>query len=116
MAFRADTKGVIASMNKRTLKGRKKLALDVGYKAPYAVYVHENMEANHPRGGQAKFLEQPMRRMSRKLAELTRRTMLQKRSLEEGLLKSGHALADASRPLVPVDTGFLRDSLFVRVK
>lgn len=28
-----------------------------GPAAPYAVYVHENLEALHPRGGQAKFLE-----------------------------------------------------------
>lgn len=28
-----------------------------GVAAPYAVYVHEDMEAFHPRGGQAKYLE-----------------------------------------------------------
>lgn len=33
----------------------------VAYKAPYALYVHEDLTANHPNGGQAKFLEQAMR-------------------------------------------------------
>lgn len=30
---------------------------EVRYDADYAIYVHENLEAQHPRGGQAKFLE-----------------------------------------------------------
>lgn len=116
MGFKADTSKVVASFRKRTLKGRKQLQLDVGYRAPYAVYVHENLTANHPNGGVAKFLETPMRIMSRQLADTTRRVMLQKRSLREGLLRAGNELADASRPLVPVDTGFLRDSQYVRVR
>ena len=31
--------------------------LEVGYTAEHAIYVHEDLEANHPNGGQAKFLE-----------------------------------------------------------
>jgi len=31
---------------------------EVRYDADYAIYVHENIEAQHPRGGQAKFLEE----------------------------------------------------------
>jgi len=33
----------------------------VGYTAMYAVYVHENLEARHAPGKQAKFLEGPLR-------------------------------------------------------
>jgi len=33
----------------------------VSYGTDYAVYVHENMEAKHKPGKQAKFLEQPLR-------------------------------------------------------
>ena len=40
----------------------------------YAIYVHENLEAHHPSGGQAKFLEKPilraMPRMAERVAEL----------------------------------------------
>lgn len=35
-------------------------AVEVGYNAAYAIYVHENLEAHHP-NGQAKYLETPMR-------------------------------------------------------
>lgn len=31
---------------------------EVRYDADYAIYVHENLEAQHPNGGQAKFLEE----------------------------------------------------------
>lgn len=34
---------------------------EVGFNTDYAVYVHENLEANHPKGGQAKFLETSIR-------------------------------------------------------
>jgi hypothetical protein len=53
-----------------TLKGSGRVATPVvnareisvqlsfgGPAAGYAIYVHENLQANHPRGGQAKFLE-----------------------------------------------------------
>jgi len=33
----------------------------VGYVADYAVYVHEDLQANHKTGKQAKYLEQPAR-------------------------------------------------------
>ena len=35
--------------------------VSVGYVAHYAVYVHENLEARHKPGKEAKFLEKPMR-------------------------------------------------------
>jgi len=31
----------------------------VGYSLPYALRQHEELDYNHPKGGQAKFLEQP---------------------------------------------------------
>ena len=37
------------------------IELEVGYTQHYAIYVHENLEANHPNGGEAKFLEKPAR-------------------------------------------------------
>lgn len=33
-----------------------------GPSAEYAIYVHEDLEANHPRGGEAKFLENAVAR------------------------------------------------------
>jgi hypothetical protein len=37
------------------------LEAQVGYSTPYAVAVHEDLAANHPNGGQAKYLEEPAR-------------------------------------------------------
>lgn len=34
--------------------------IQIGYTAPYALYIHENLELNHPNGGTAKYLETPM--------------------------------------------------------
>lgn len=33
--------------------------ITISYQAPYAGKVHEDLDDNHPRGGQAKFLETP---------------------------------------------------------
>lgn len=41
---------------KPLLMNRNKPAVEVGNNAEYAIYVHENLEANHP-VGEAKFLE-----------------------------------------------------------
>jgi hypothetical protein len=40
----------------------RSIEVTIGYggaAAPYAYYVHENLEANHPKGGKAKYLEDP---------------------------------------------------------
>ena len=46
----------------------------------YMIRVHEDLEANHPNGGKAKFLEDPMRRHEQQFAERVakrlRRTVL----------------------------------------
>lgn len=36
-----------------------KIIAEVGYSLPYALRQHEDMSYNHPKGGQAKYLEQP---------------------------------------------------------
>lgn len=115
MTLKANTKGVIASFRKRTPAGRKRMELRVGYDAPYAVYVHEDLEANHPRGGTAKYLERPMRRLGRQMSQTVQRAILNKKGLEAGLMQAGRLLLEASQSLVPVDTGYLKSTGFVRV-
>jgi hypothetical protein len=39
----------------------KKISVRISYNTEYAIYVHEDLEAFHPNGGQAKYLEQPLR-------------------------------------------------------
>lgn len=89
----------------------------VVYAAPHAVYVHEDMTANHPNGGQAKFLEQPARQMVRELAAVVDREaeigVIRGRAadgLDAGLRAAAEQLLAASLPLVPVDTGELKAS------
>lgn len=82
----------------------------VSYATDYAVYVHEDMEANHPNGGQAKYLEQPAREMRADLMEGVKEDIRRGLNLEQALLRAGLKLQAASQKLVPVDTGTLRAS------
>lgn len=45
----------------------------VGYGTNYAIYVHEDLEARHKPGKQAKFLEEPLRKHRQRLAEIVRK-------------------------------------------
>lgn len=110
MPIEFDADKVTAKLREMSLKGRKTMTVSVVYTAPYAVYVHEDLEANHTNGGQAKYLEQPARQLQHEMVSIVRRSIENKNGLEEGLLRSGEFLLRESQPLVPVDTGELRDS------
>jgi hypothetical protein len=88
----------------------------VGYAAPYSVYVHENLAAYHETG-QAKFLEQPARQManSGELGKIVYQGRLAGLSQRRAIERALNELKRVSQRLVPVDTGFLRDSAFVEV-
>ena len=90
-------------------------SVKVGYTMDYAVYVHEDLTANHPNGGQAKFLEEPARTMREQLSAGVRRDMRAGMTLEQALLRAGLKLQAASQQLVPVDTGNLKASAFTEV-
>lgn len=56
---------------------RSKIETEIGFDTPYAIFVHEDLEANHPRGGQAKFLESVLRESAPHMADrLARRLRL----------------------------------------
>ena len=46
----------------------------VGYTANYAIYVHENLQARHKPGKQAKFLEQPAREREQEMRDIITET------------------------------------------
>lgn len=46
------------------------VAAIISYGTDYAMYVHENLEARHKPGKQAKFLEQPLRDHQERLREI----------------------------------------------
>lgn len=85
----------------------------VGYSAPYAVPVHERLDVPHP-VGQAKFLEQPLRTEQRKMTEIIRSRLMARMSLLDAQMEAAKHLITVSLQLVPVDTGALRDSWFIK--
>lgn len=119
MATAIEVEGGLGIQRRLTRLGRKhdKLAgLTVTYTAPYAVYVHEDLEAFHPGGGQAKFLEQPARQYRPDMINIVRRTLRRRGgTLRRGLSLAGQFLLRKSRELVPIDTGFLYSSGTVRI-
>lgn len=48
-------------------------AVEVGFTEAYAVYVHEDLEANHPRGGQAKYLQSAVDDNRERIVEIIKR-------------------------------------------
>lgn len=96
----------------------EKMRVKVGYRAYYAIYVHENEQMPHPNGGQAKFLEQPARTMRLELAAMIREDLKKTKAadpMRHALLKAGKALLAASQELVPVDTSYLKNSGYVEI-
>lgn len=95
----------------------------VGYTAKYALQVHENLEPAEDAtrkargaGKQGKYLEQPARELSNDgtIQKVVRDALKEGLTLEDGLLFAGMRILEASRELVPIQTGNLRASGFVR--
>lgn len=98
----------------------------VGYKAPHALIVHENMEVDHPVhldgsgstrdcGGQAKFLEAPARKMLGSIGRDLSKLKQQKKGLKTSIRIVCERLFAASQKLVPVLSGKLKRSGYVSV-
>lgn len=87
----------------------------VVYEADYALRIHEDLEANHPNGGQAKFLEQPAREHVAEIRSAVTDSLKEGKPVEEALKAGAGVLLEKSQELVPVDTGFLKNSGVVKV-
>ena len=110
-------KKVIAKLQSKSLTGNAYFTLKVGFDTEYAVRIHEDLSLNHPNGGQAKYLEQPAREFRREMMEIVRTYLARKkRSLEDATLAAGRFLLEKAKELVPVLSGRLRDSGFVRLE
>lgn len=113
--IRLETPGVRKLVDKlkgQYIKGSPTPRLAMGYAAPYALTVHEDMT----RASGSKYLEGPLRQtekeMLRAIEEETRKT----RNLKQALLNGAEIVMDESQKEVPVLTGRLRDSKFIRVE
>lgn len=85
-----------------------------GYTAAYALQVHEDLEASHKPGKQAKYLEQPARELRDELGRIVRTAVLQGVELQQALYLAALRLQRESQRIVPIDTGNLRGSAFTR--
>ena len=56
-----DTGDLRGSGEGKVIKRGNKVRGEVSFNKPYALKQHEELTYNHPRGGQAKYLEQPFR-------------------------------------------------------
>lgn len=113
--------------------GEARVSVLVGYagqingKPSYAKHVHENVEMKWqglPRRskigvywgphGQAKFLEEPFRRLMPELKSMIRTAVAKGATLLQALLLAGNRLQRESQNVVPVEYGNLRASAFTR--
>jgi len=109
-----DAKKVIAKLEGLSLKARVAKDTEVGYSAPYAMFVHENLAARHPRGGQAKYLQDPARKYATVMGRMVATRLKQKKGLTQAMLEAAEFLKGKSQELVPVLTGKLKQSAYAR--
>jgi hypothetical protein len=64
-----DTGDLRGSGYDYTGKLNGEIVTEVGFKQVYAVVQHENLEFNHPQGGEAKYLEKPLKKNTRRYVE-----------------------------------------------
>lgn len=108
-------KGVVLERFKGlSLKGNKTAKGEVGFKAPYAVYVHEDLTKKHS-NGQAKFLEIAFRTNLYIADQIVVKNLQNKESIQLSVERALKYILTEAKKLVPVDTGFLRDSGYVKV-
>lgn len=115
MPIKVTTRGsteVKAMLTRHANKARAstKKVVVVRYGAAYAVYVHEDMQAHHPNGGQAKYLEVPTNQLAGKAGQMIAKLVRAGVPVEQAMLQAGQMIQAASQKLVPVLTGNLRAS------
>lgn len=117
MAEILKLQSLIAKLRAKAAAAKKdgNASVVMGYTAAYAVYVHENLEANHPIG-QAKFLEAPFRDLKGVLTGIVFELLRKGKTMAQALLVAGLRLQRESQKMVPVDTGALKNSAFTRLE
>lgn len=97
-------------------RGGERQTVVAGYRAHYAVYQHENLQYKHAPGRRAKFLERAIRENKKNLMFLIRDYLQARRDVPGMLMVAGRFILNASNVTIPLDTGFLRDSEFMRLE
>lgn len=119
-------KGVVIKNMDRLLKklraraariGDTRFQVTIGYSAVYAAVQHERLDYHHS-VGQAKYLEQPYREIKPFIPQRIADSLKKgkgRRTVAQAVLKIGEEIYQKSQGLVPVDTGFLKSTGFVRL-
>ena len=77
----------------------------------YAHFQHEGLDLNHPRGGQAKYLEAPLYEKADEFMERLARAVLDgEGALPDAMIDNVDALSDEVERLAPLDLNNLRRS------
>lgn len=84
----------------------------VGYSQSYALAVHENLNARHAEGKQAKYLEGPARAEQAAIGQIIRNKAHETGDLASAMIAAGTYLQRVSMEVVPIDTSALQTSAF----
>jgi hypothetical protein len=103
----------LAAKLRRLAAAAEGVSSSVVYTAPYALFVHEDLEARHAVGG-AKYLERPAREHAEEIAAAVAEAA-KDGTLEQAVLAGAEALLAFSQDAVPVATGALKLSGSVEV-
>lgn len=108
---------LVSKLRKRTAKAQREAgsSVVVGYNAPYAVYVHEDLTVKHVRGGMAKFLEYAAVETQEELGRLARAALRRGTTVARALLVAGQRLQQESVIRTPHLSGALKASAFTRL-
>lgn len=113
-----DRVDMLLKLRKQQMQSQRRGEVRVGYRTRYAIYVHEDLTQRHQPGKEGKYLQKPFRQMisSKELMLIIGLHVNSGAGLKYGMLKAGEKVRDRSLMIVPVDTGKLRDSVFVESK
>jgi hypothetical protein len=103
---------LIEKLKKMGDDDRFNVSVVVGYTQSYAITVHEDLEAKHRPGKQAKYLEGPAREKAKEIADIIFSNYRKTKDAAKALLVGGLYLQRESQKVVPVDTSALRASAF----
>ena len=101
-----------ALINKvRKAKGDNDVVI-VGFTQNYAIFVHEDMNAEHKEGKSAKYLEKAYVLIYPAIPYIVSQALRNGKSVTQGLIIAGLRIQRAAMKVVPIDTGALRASAF----
>ncbi len=92
-----------------------KVNVTVGFTAAHATLVHEDLSRTY-RNGEAKFLQKAINLNIADVDTIVEAELKAGKTMKQAMYKSGEFVLSDAQAIVPVDTGELRDSGFIRVR